>query len=237
MRRGDRRGRALRIEYPVRDFPQENHESTTVSEERSPRLPRAHHRGDGLRPHRPLRPHPARRHRLRRHRRARRGRRRRHLAATASPPSAISGRAKGDTEIDAAGLAVAPGFINMLSWATESLIDDGRSQSDIRQGVTLEVFGEGWSMGPLNDAMKKEQRSSSRATSSYDIDLDHARRVPRAPGARASRPTSPRSSARPPCASTSSATPTARRRRRSSSACGRWCARRWRKARSASARR
>jgi N-acyl-D-amino-acid deacylase len=58
--------------------------------------------------------------------------------------------------IDAAGLAVAPGFINMLSWATDSLIEDGHSQSDIRQGVTLEVMGEGWSMGPLNDAMKTE---------------------------------------------------------------------------------
>ncbi len=59
-------------------------------------------------------------------------------------------------EIDATGKAVAPGFINMLSWATESLIEDGRSQSDIRQGVTLEVFGEGWSMGPLNEKMKKD---------------------------------------------------------------------------------
>src|SRR5436305_8776432 len=58
--------------------------------------------------------------------------------------------------IDARGLAVAPGFINMLSWANESLIQDGRSQSDIRQGVTLEVMGEGESMGPLNGAMKKE---------------------------------------------------------------------------------
>jgi N-acyl-D-amino-acid deacylase len=56
--------------------------------------------------------------------------------------------------IDATGLAVAPGFINMLSWATDSLIEDGLSQSDIRQGVTLEVMGEGWSMGPLSDAMK-----------------------------------------------------------------------------------
>jgi N-acyl-D-amino-acid deacylase len=59
-------------------------------------------------------------------------------------------------EIDARGLAVAPGFINMLSWATESLIADGRAMSDIKQGVTLEVFGEGSSMGPLNDTMKKE---------------------------------------------------------------------------------
>ncbi len=58
--------------------------------------------------------------------------------------------------IDAAGLAVAPGFINMLSWATESLIIDGRSQSDIRQGVTLEVMGEGWTMGPISEAMKAD---------------------------------------------------------------------------------
>jgi N-acyl-D-amino-acid deacylase len=64
--------------------------------------------------------------------------------------------ARGRKEIDAGGLAVAPGFINMLSWANESLIADGRSQGDIRQGVTLEVLGEGWSMGPLNEAMAKE---------------------------------------------------------------------------------
>src|SRR5947207_5782634 len=64
--------------------------------------------------------------------------------------------ARGKTEIDARGLAVAPGFINMFSWANESLIQDGRSQSDIRQGVTLEVMGEGESMGPLNDSMKRE---------------------------------------------------------------------------------
>jgi len=64
----------------------------------------------------------------------------------------------GQTVVEADGLAVAPGFINMLSWATESLIQDGRSQSDIRQGVTLEIFGEGSSMGPLNEAMKKEMR-------------------------------------------------------------------------------
>ncbi len=66
--------------------------------------------------------------------------------------------AKATLEIDAQGLAVAPGFINMLSWATESLIQDGRSQSDIRQGVTLEIFGEGTSLGPLNDTMKKDLR-------------------------------------------------------------------------------
>ncbi len=57
-------------------------------------------------------------------------------------------------DIDAAGLAVSPGFINMLSWATVSLIEDGRSLSDIQQGVTLEVFGEGDSSGPLTDEMK-----------------------------------------------------------------------------------
>ena len=62
----------------------------------------------------------------------------------------------GKAEIIANGLAVAPGFINMLSWATESLIVDGRSQSDIRQGVTLEVMGEGSSMGPLNAKMKSD---------------------------------------------------------------------------------
>jgi N-acyl-D-amino-acid deacylase len=63
---------------------------------------------------------------------------------------------RGKTEIRVAGLAVAPGFINMMCWGNESLIEDGRSQSDIRQGVTLEVMGEGESMGPLNDRMKKE---------------------------------------------------------------------------------
>ncbi|MEC3964468.1 D-aminoacylase [Flagellimonas halotolerans] len=70
------------------------------------------------------------------------------------------GKASGTMEIDATGLAVSPGFINMLSWATESLIEDGRSMADIKQGVTLEVFGEGWSMGPLNESMKKEEQES-----------------------------------------------------------------------------
>src|SRR4051794_33355393 len=57
--------------------------------------------------------------------------------------------------VDAKGLAVAPGFINMLSWSNESLIEDGRSQSEIREGVTTEIMGEGNSMGPLNDRMKE----------------------------------------------------------------------------------
>ena len=64
--------------------------------------------------------------------------------------------ARAELEINVEGLAIAPGFINMLSWANVSLINDGRSQSDIRQGVTLEVMGEGNSMGPLNAAMKQE---------------------------------------------------------------------------------
>ncbi len=71
-------------------------------------------------------------------------------------------------DVDATGLAVSPGFINMLSWATESLIEDGRGMSDIKQGVTLEVMGEGWSMGPLNDelrALMKSQQSDIQ----YDI--------------------------------------------------------------------
>ena len=72
-------------------------------------------------------------------------------------------------EIDVKGNAVAPGFINMLSWATESLIEDGRSQSDIRQGVTLEVMGEGWSMGPLNETLKK-QRQESQGDIKYKVE-------------------------------------------------------------------
>jgi N-acyl-D-amino-acid deacylase len=73
------------------------------------------------------------------------------------------------TVIDAEGLAVAPGFINMLSWANETLIEDGRSQSDIRQGVTLEVMGEGWSMGPLSESMKAEAFKLS-GDIKYDIE-------------------------------------------------------------------
>ena len=77
-------------------------------------------------------------------------------------------KAKGEVEIDAKGLAIAPGFINMLSWANVSLIEDGRSQGDIRQGVTLEVMGEGHSMGPLNDKMKEEMKNNQQ-TIKYDI--------------------------------------------------------------------
>jgi N-acyl-D-amino-acid deacylase len=67
--------------------------------------------------------------------------------------------AKATNVLDANGLAVSPGFINMLSWSTISLIEDGRGQSEIRQGVTTEIMGEGESMGPLNDAMKARIKS------------------------------------------------------------------------------
>jgi N-acyl-D-amino-acid deacylase len=77
--------------------------------------------------------------------------------------------ASGRIEIDAEGLAVTPGFINMLSWATESLIEDGRGLSDIRQGVTLEVMGEGNSMGPLNASMRAEE-IEQQGDIQYDIE-------------------------------------------------------------------
>jgi N-acyl-D-amino-acid deacylase len=68
------------------------------------------------------------------------------------------GAATATTTIDATGLAVAPGFINMLSWSTESLLADGKSQSEIRQGVTTQIMGEGSSMGPVNDRMKARMK-------------------------------------------------------------------------------
>ena len=68
-------------------------------------------------------------------------------------------RAQAPVVVDATGMAVSPGFINMLSWSNESLIADGRSQSELREGVTLEVMGEGDSMGPLTDSMKVVARS------------------------------------------------------------------------------
>lgn len=77
--------------------------------------------------------------------------------------------ARAGAVVDATGLAVAPGFINMLSWSTDSLMADPRALSDLKQGVTLEVFGEGSSMGPLNESM----RATALARQSdirYDID-------------------------------------------------------------------
>src|SRR5260370_15565695 len=76
--------------------------------------------------------------------------------------------AKAKTVIDAPGLAVAPGFIHMLSWSTESLIQDGRSQSEIRQGVTTEIMGEGESMGPVNDRVR-EHLLRDQTDIKYDI--------------------------------------------------------------------
>src|SRR6266576_1641860 len=76
--------------------------------------------------------------------------------------------AKAKTVIDAWGLAVAPGFINMLSWSTESLIQDGRSQSVFSEGVTTEIMGEGESMGPLNDRVR-EFMLKQQADIKYDI--------------------------------------------------------------------
>ena len=88
-------------------------------------------------------------------------------------------KATADQETDANGMVVAPGFINMLSWANESLIQDGRSESDIRQGVTLEVMGEGSSMGPLNDKMKREIIATQRRrVASFRVAAQPRRPVP-----------------------------------------------------------
>lgn len=75
---------------------------------------------------------------------------------------------RGKTEIDAHGMAIAPGFINVMSQAQESLIIDGRGLSDLKQGVTTEIFGEGESMGPLSPAMKEEFRQS-QGDLKYDV--------------------------------------------------------------------
>ena len=74
-----------------------------------------------------------------------------------------------ENEINAEGMAVAPGFINMLSWATQPLIIDGRAMSDIKQGVTLEIMGEGRSMGPLNESMKIREKNR-QSNIKYDIE-------------------------------------------------------------------
>jgi len=79
------------------------------------------------------------------------------------------GDATAEVEIDVRGLAVTPGFVNMMSWANESLIEDGHSQSDIRQGVTLEIMGEGFSMGPLNEDMKVEM-TELQSDIRYDVE-------------------------------------------------------------------
>jgi N-acyl-D-amino-acid deacylase len=80
-------------------------------------------------------------------------------------------KAVGKKEIDAKGLAVAPGFINMLSHCEVSLLFDGNSQSDIRQGVTLEVLGEG-SMGPMNDQMKRDDEEAMKRDPDWQYKID-----------------------------------------------------------------
>ncbi len=79
--------------------------------------------------------------------------------------SAASARAT----LDAEGCAVAPGFINVLSWAAGELIHDGRGLSDLKQGVTLEIFGEGTSLGPLNPAMRRELLRSQTRGKRYPV--------------------------------------------------------------------
>src|SRR6201981_581246 len=96
-----------------------------------------------------------------------------HIADVAIRGNRIAGvgdftKASAKKTIDARGLAVAPGFINMLSWSNESLIQDGRSQSEIRQGVTTEIMGEGESMGPVNDRVREHQLQE-QTDIKYDI--------------------------------------------------------------------
>jgi N-acyl-D-amino-acid deacylase len=86
------------------------------------------------------------------------------IAAVGALPAGASAK----QIVDARGLAVAPGFINMLSWAVVSLLEDGRGMSDLKQGVTLEVFGEGGSMGPLNDEMKRLEKTE-QGDVKYDV--------------------------------------------------------------------
>jgi len=78
-------------------------------------------------------------------------------------------KAKAETVVDANGLAVAPGFINMLSWSTESFLVDRRSLGELKQGVTTQIMGEGWSMGPLNERMKKQMKDE-QADLKYSIE-------------------------------------------------------------------
>jgi len=77
-------------------------------------------------------------------------------------------KAKAATVVDATGMAVSPGFINMLSWSVDTLIVDGRSMGELKQGVTTQIFGEGDSMGPLNERTKK-QAQEDQGDLKYDI--------------------------------------------------------------------
>ena len=137
---------------------------------------------------------------------------------------------RGREEVDATGLAVAPGFINMLSHSETSLIDDGRSQGTLRQGVTLEVFGES-SMGPLTEQMKTRP-DGAPGRHQVRHRLDHARRLSRSPrrarrldqrGVVRQRGDRPRERDRP--------RQSRRRPPRSSTGCARHVRRRWTRAR------
>ena len=143
--------------------------------------------------------------------------------------------AKAKTVIDAKGLAVAPGFINMLSWSTESLIQDGRSQSEIRQGVTTEIMGEGESMGPVNDRVR-EHMIREQSDIKYEIKwntlaeyLQLSRKARRLVQRRLVHRRDDDSRIRHRLRRQSS------RRRSSSTKCASSCARKWKRARSGSA--
>lgn len=83
------------------------------------------------------------------------------------------GTATATTMVDATGKAVSPGFINMLSWATDSLVTDGRGVSDLVQGVTTEVFGEGWTMGPYTpEAKARYQKGIDSSRTPYKVQWD-----------------------------------------------------------------
>jgi hypothetical protein len=89
--------------------------------------------------------------------------------------------------VDAEGCAVTPGFINMLSWGAEPMILDGRGLSDLKQGVTLEIFGEGSSLGPLNPEMRRERLRNQRPRQALSHPLGHQRRCARLDGPARSR--------------------------------------------------
>ena len=142
---------------------------------------------------------------------------------------------KARREIDASGQAVAPGFINMLSWSNESLLIDGRGQGELRQGVTLEVMGEGESMGPLTPQMKKDI-VAQQVDLKYPVEwttlgeyLELARTQGRLDECRLARRRGDRAHESARVGRRGS------RRRNSSRRCRTWSARRWRKVRSASA--
>ena len=136
--------------------------------------------------------------------------------------------------IDAQGLAVAPGFINMLSWSNESLIEDGRSQGEIREGVTTEIMGEGESMGPVNDRVK-EKMLRDQSDINYDIKWKTLAEYLRFLEKRGISCNVASFIGATTIRAMSSALKTRRRRRSSSKRCASLCGRKWKRARLASA--